>query len=128
MLRALGLPFICLAMFSIAGGHWAVLQGIAWVQMVHDYSQNASVAEAVEKTFSGEAPCSMCKKIAEAKHQEQKAPATVKVDKKAEIFSVAENTLLQKPISRDFVYLRPAAASFDARADAPPTPVPILRA
>jgi len=128
MLRALGLPFICLAMFSIAGGHWAVLQGIAWVQMVQEYSQEVSVARAVQMTLSGEAPCSMCKKIAEAKHQEEKAPATAKLDKKAEIFSVAESTLLQKPVSRDFAYCRPAAASFDVRADAPPTPVPILRA
>jgi len=128
MLRALGLPFICLAMFSIAGGHWAVLQGIAWVQMVHQYSQYVSVAEAVEKTFSGEAPCSMCKKIAEAKHKEEKAPATVKLDKKAETLSIAENELLQKPAARDFAYLLPAAMSFDGRADAPPTPVPILRA
>ncbi len=128
MLRALGLPFICLAMFSIAGGHWAVLQGIAWVQMVHQYSQYVSVAEAVEKTFSGEAPCSMCKKIAAAKHKEEKAPATVKLDKKAEILSIAENELLQKPAARDFAWLRPVGTSFDARADAPPTPVPILRA
>ena len=128
MLRALGLPFICLAMFSIAGGHWAVLQTIAWAQMVHDYSQTTSIAEAVEKTFSGEAPCGMCKKIAAAKHQEEKAPATVKLDKKAEVFPIASATLLPRPLARAFAYPVSAAVLLAVRSDAPPTPVPILRA
>lgn len=125
MLRALGLPFICLAMFSIAGGHWAVLQTIAWAQMVRDYSQTTSVAEAIEKTFSGEAPCSMCKSIAKAKHQEEKAPATVKLDKKAEVFPLASSALAYRPVPRDFAYPAPASVAFAARADAPPVPVPI---
>lgn len=126
MLRVLGLPFICLAMFSIAGGHWAVLQTIAWAQMVRDYSQTTSVAEAIEKTFSGEAPCSMCKSIAKAKTQEQKAPATVKLDKKAETFTVAASDLLPRPVSRDFAFSLPPEVICAARADAPPTPVPIF--
>lgn len=126
MLRALGLPFICLAMFSIAGGHWAVLQSIAWVQMVTEYSQYVSVSKAVEMTLSGEAPCAMCKKIAEAKHKEEKTPATVKADKKAEIFSVAESSLLQKPVARDFTYPGMPESSRPSRSDAPPVPVPIF--
>lgn len=128
MLRALGLPFICLAMFSIAGGHWAVLQTIAWAQMVRDYSQTTSLAEAVEKTFSGEAPCSMCKSIAQAKHQEEKAPAIAKLDKKADVFSLAASPFAYRPNSRDFSYPAPVLAAFAARADAPPVPVPILLA
>ncbi len=119
---------IALAMFSIAGGHWAVLQTIAWAQMVRDYSQTTSVAEAIEKTFSGEAPCSMCKSIAKARTQEQKAPATVKLDKKAEVFLLAPSALLCCPDTRDFTYPAPAPAAFAARADAPPVPVPIFLA
>src|SRR5258708_6190788 len=56
MLRVIGLPFMALAMFSIAGGHWAVLQTVAWAQMLRDYSKDATVTEAVAKTFSGDAP------------------------------------------------------------------------
>lgn len=126
MLRALGLPFICLAMFSIAGGHWAVLQTIAWVQMVAEYSQFVSVTEAVEMTLSGEAPCSMCKKIAEAKHKEEKAPAIFKSDKKAEGYAFAASRLLPEPPHQNFSYCFPRSASHEARTEQPPVPVPIF--
>ena len=115
-------------MFSIAGGHWAVLQTVAWTQMLRDYSQNSTMAEAVEKTFSGEAPCSMCKQIAEARQQEEKAPATVKVDKKAEVFVCAGRAIVQKRFGLNFSYPSPDDTAFAARSDAPPVPVPILRA
>ena len=35
------------------GGHWAVLQSVAWVGMAVSYSQNASFKEALQKTFDG---------------------------------------------------------------------------
>jgi hypothetical protein len=128
MLRSLGLSLMCLAMFSIAGGHWAVLQTVAWAQMLRDYSKDATVAEAVEKTFSGEAPCSMCKQIASARQEEKKAPATVKAEKKAEIFHLASGNFLTKRIGRNFSYPMPLASAFAVRTDAPPAPVPIVRA
>ena len=72
-------------MFAVAGGHWAILQSVAWSQMLVNYSkQEGSFWAGAEKTFSGEAPCSMCKKIAAAKKQEEKSPASVKVDKKSD--------------------------------------------
>ncbi len=120
--------FLILAMFSLLGGHWAVLQTVAWTQMLRDYSQNATVAEAVKKTFSGEAPCSMCKQIAGARQQEEKAPATVKADKKAEVFVCALLTILPKRPGLEFSYSWPDDTAFAARSDAPPVPVPILRA
>lgn len=126
MLRAIGLPLLCLAMFSIAGGHWAVLQTVAWAQMVATYSQEVSLAEAVEKTFSGEAPCSMCKSIAEGRQKEEQTPATVKLDKKAEVFVVTVNEFLKRPVARDFSYRQVPVADLAARSDAPPVPVPIF--
>ncbi len=127
MLRAIGLPLMCLAMFSIAGGHWAVLQTVAWTQMVAAYSQKVSLAEAVGKTLSGEAPCSMCKSIAEGRQKEEQAPATVKLDKKAEVFVVAVNEFLKAPAAREFSYRPVPVAALAARSDAPPVPVPIFR-
>ena len=44
LLRTIGLPLICVAMFSIAGGHWAALQVLAWTQMARAYSRSADVA------------------------------------------------------------------------------------
>jgi len=125
MLRATGLSLMCLAMFSIAGGHWAVLQTVAWAQMLRDYSKDATVAEAVEKTFSGEAPCSLCVQIDQARQQEEKLPATVKVDKKAEIVLLSSHDILNKPFGLDFSYPSLGDVSFATRSNSPPVPVPI---
>lgn len=38
--------------------------------MIVSYSQDSTLAEAVTDTFSGEKPCCLCKKIAEAKSSE----------------------------------------------------------
>lgn len=112
-----------LAMFSIAGGHWAVLQAVAWTQMIRDYSQESGLVSGVTQTFSGERPCKMCKNIEKSRQQEEKAPATLKVDKKAEVFVAAVTAQLRPPSATDFVY-----SSFDtdasSRAFAPPVPVP----
>lgn len=128
MLRAVGLSLMCLAMFSVAGGHWTVLQTVAWAQMLRDYSQDAPLVSAVEKTFSGKAPCALCKKVQEGRQKEEKTPATVKLDKKAETFLCAVRTAVPVPSSCDFSYGSPRDAARAARAQAPPVPVPILRA
>jgi hypothetical protein len=47
--RVIGLLLMCMAMFSVAGGHWAVLQAIAWAQMLQDYSRNGPITEAIAK-------------------------------------------------------------------------------
>jgi len=116
--------FLILAMFSLLGGHWAILQTVAWTQMLRDYSQNATVVEAVEKTFSGDAPCTMCKQITKGRQQQEKDPATLKVDKKAEVFVCASRDILQKRFGRNFSYPSPVDAVFAARSDVPPVPVP----
>ena len=58
------------------GLHWTLLQTIAWTGMIVSYSRDASLAEAVSKTFDGKHPCKMCKVIkqarAEEKQQQQK--------------------------------------------------------
>ena len=122
--RLLGICLLGLAMFSVAGGHWAVLQTVAWAQMLRDYSKDATMVEAVEKTFSGEAPCSMCKLITKARQQEEKAPATVKVDKKAEVFVTASKELLPLRVSTSFSYPSMNLLDGPVRFDSPPIPVP----
>lgn len=58
------------------GLHWALLQTMAWTGMIISYSRDASLSEAVSKTFDGQHPCCMCKAIkqarAEEKQQQQK--------------------------------------------------------
>lgn len=74
MLRKLGLIFAALALFSIAGGHWAVLQTVAWAEMLHDCGQRTgSLAVAAEQTFDGQHPCELCLQIAAAREREAKS-------------------------------------------------------
>ena len=75
MLRKAGLLGAALAMFAIAGGHWAVLQSVAWAGMLADYTRaSGSWLTGVEQTFDGEHPCSLCREIAVAKGQEKSRP------------------------------------------------------
>jgi hypothetical protein len=60
LVQSIGLPLMSATMFSIAGGHWVVLQVIAWQQMPYAYSRNSTVVEAVTKTFDGNHPCTLC--------------------------------------------------------------------
>jgi hypothetical protein len=88
MFKKLGTVLCAVAMFSIAGGHWAVLQSVAWTGMVIEYSRDASLTSALSKTFDGKHPCTLCVKIDESKKQEPKpAPAlTDKQDKSCPLF------------------------------------------
>lgn len=127
LVKALGLPLICVAMFSIAGGHWAVLQTVAWSQMLWSYSKSTgSLVEGAEKTFSGKYPCSMCKTVEAGRKAEEKLPATVKLDKKAEVFLSAFGEGIHTPPYRKFRYNLAPDALLVPRNNAPPTPVPIF--
>lgn len=127
LVKVLGLPFICLAMFAVAGGHWAVLQSVAWGQMLVNYSQEVGFLAGAKKTFSGEAPCSMCKSIAEAKKQEEKVPTTIKVDKKSDTALVVFGKIAPLPNPGAIAY-QIFTSQFFTRSEAPPTPVPIAQA
>lgn len=64
---------LVLALASSIGLHWAFLQSVAWVGMIASYSRNATLGEAVVKTFDGQHPCKLCKKIASSSQSERKA-------------------------------------------------------
>ena len=40
-----------LTLAMLLGGHWLLLQSVAWVGMIIDYSQNATLSEAISMTF-----------------------------------------------------------------------------
>ena len=73
MFRRLGILCAALALFAIAGGHWAVLQSVAWAGMAVDYSQRSgSVVTGLEQTFNGQYACDLCRAIQTAKSKERK--------------------------------------------------------
>jgi hypothetical protein len=125
MLRRTGYPLIFLAMFSIAGGHWAVLQTVAWTGMALTYSQGSSLAAALTKTFSGKAPCKMCCAIEAGKQKESRLPATVKADKKLDKFLARSVRAVPLPPEEKFSYPPVFDEAASARPASPPAPVPI---
>ena len=56
------------------GGHLAMLQAVAWSNMLVDFTAKGSFSEAVNKTFDGEHPCEMCKAVKKSKREEDKKP------------------------------------------------------
>ena len=103
-----------------------MFQTIAWAQMLQDYSRNASITEAIAKTFSGRSPCDMCTRISEEQQREGRTPAVVKFDKKAEAFLVEFLAGLKAPESEDCSYFPPHLREPIKRSDAPPAPIPIF--
>ncbi|HEY8901690.1 MAG TPA: hypothetical protein VIM61_14860 [Chthoniobacterales bacterium] len=125
MFRRLGILLAALALFTVAGGHWAVLQSVAWAQMLRTYSQDATVSAAIAKTFSGQYPCGLCRKIAEAKKtEEQKAPEFIAAKKSPE-FLAARRSMLPAPFVTTREYPRVVVLDPGSAAPEPAVPVPL---
>ncbi len=124
LLRKIGLLLVCVALVSIAGGHWAALQVLAWTQMVNMYSRDASIVEALMKTFDGKHPCGLCRKVDEGRQKEKSATATVRTNKKADTFIVSSITNLRRPFGTSFAYPRLIDGIAMTRTEGPPRPVP----
>ncbi len=115
---------IVLAAFAFScGGQWYALQCVAWVKMLHDYSQMAPFPEAVAMTFSGHYPCEICKALAEKKQTEnEKICSLDKYDKKFFPPLAVEVPLPgAAPITHAGYF-----ASLQCLSEAPPTPPPRL--
>ena len=72
-LRA-GQYFLIATLLVSTGGHLALLQTIAWGNLLVEFSSMGSFSEAVDKTFDGEHPCHLCKVVKKSKSEEDKKP------------------------------------------------------
>jgi hypothetical protein len=116
-----GRSLLVAALFFAIGGHWAVLQTVAWASMIVEYSHEGAVTTAVEKTFDGRHPCAICKAI-QTRQQSEKKHEALQLVKKIELFDqqVAE---LVFPRSVSLPVMDPDTFGV-ARMDAPPVPPP----
>jgi hypothetical protein len=114
-----------IALLQICGGHWGVLQTVAWTKMVAGYLQEqSSLPEALEKTFNGRNPCSLCKAVSEGRSEEkqQDSPKTVL---KFEAILQAANCL---PLPAEGVFRYSSKEHRAPRLNYPPVAPPPLRA
>jgi hypothetical protein len=103
------------------GGHWAVLQSLAWVGMAVSYSQQEPVADALAKTFDGKHPCRLCKLVREGKTSESKQEAKLDL-KKFEGFTQPFFVFYFE--SLPFLEIS-CEQTFALHIEAPPTPPPL---
>jgi hypothetical protein len=103
------------------GGHWYVLQAVAWANMIREYSQVVPVSQAVSMTLSGQYPCAMCHLLAEKENQHSQMVALEKVEK----FLPPREGAMLKIVSASMEYAEFSRPLF-GRTEAPPTPPPRL--
>jgi hypothetical protein len=122
--RIAGSLLAALALFVVAGGHWVVLQSVAWAGMLMSYSRTAPMSVAVAETFDGAHPCPLCKAVTAGRKSERRAPPMVKT--MAKVFAlVAAVAAVAAPRAKAFEYGRPEEADYPARFAGPEAPIPI---
>jgi hypothetical protein len=94
--KRLGKNFLILALVTMLGAHWTLLQTVAWTTMFADNLQSNSFQVAAEKTFDGKHPCCLCKAIAAGKQSEKKTELSFQ-SQKLEFPPVKENSVLIAP-------------------------------
>ena len=120
-LRKASRLIVVLALLASIGGHWALLQSVAWTRMIIERAQTESFAAAVQTTLDGEHPCNLCKRITEGKQNErqpQKSPLTAKVD------LVCERRIIAIAPPSQPVNFQSGPTEGAPRAERPPVPPP----
>jgi len=121
-MRRTTLLVVLIAFTFSCGGQWAVLQCVAWANMIREYSEMVPVTQAIAMTFSGEYPCDMCKMIAEKKQAEKAKVAQLFQHEKKQVSPGFEVTDRLMTISPQIFFSR--ESFLQTRSEAPPVPPP----
>ncbi len=119
----------CLLAGLLGVGPLGLLQAVAWAGMIVDYSSRYGITGGISRTFDGQHPCPMCKKITKARQDQRTADSTVTLPPTKLVCLVAPAAQLPSarlhPRSQDYFgsprALRP-------RSERPPIPPPRSRA
>jgi len=109
------------ALFCAIGGHWAILQSVAWANMFAAHARCESVQSALNDTFDGRHLCPLCRKIIQGRRAEHKSDVQAAF-KQLEFLNDCRRFVISPP---SHFRLLPAA-HYQARllSHAPPTPPP----
>lgn len=108
-------------LIAAVGGHWTLLQSVAWVRMAVQYSKDAPLGVALQKTFDGRHPCKLCRVVREGKGSEEKRAAK-RVETKLDFFCLHHALALAGP--ERFPAILDVDLAVPSRADSPPRPPP----
>jgi hypothetical protein len=85
---------LIVSILTSLGGHWIVLQSVAWTTMVFTNAKHANLSQALEKTFDGNHPCPLCKCIEKGRASEKKPEARIAASKMNLFFETGSVILL----------------------------------
>ncbi len=125
MRRKISILCLLVAWLFANGVTWNVVQVVAWARMYRDNARTMPATQALQVTFSGEAPCDLCRMADAAKNTaDQQLPHDA-------IGSGSEKFLLACTVPAPVIFLSPdsawpsvADASGRTRTDAVPLPPP----
>jgi hypothetical protein len=121
MIRLIGRALTIFALCLAIGLHWAALQSIAWTTMLVAYSKQTTLSQAVAKTFDGNHPCDLCKRISRTQHS-QKKPQAQSTPDKPDLICTARFIRIIRSV-QNFPYAESAVHFFE-RGQSPPVPPP----
>src|SRR3954469_20770351 len=123
MLRQFSKWLVVGALVLATGGHWALLQSVAWVGMAIQFSHTDGVSIALQKTFDGKHPCKLCKVVEQGRKCSQEQDLQ-KLEVKMDFFCVEQGSFAVP--SLDFPLVSSSASLMLLHAEAPPLPPPRL--
>ena len=121
MFLKLGHVLLIVALLGTVGGHWAVLQSVAWTNMLAENLREVSVTGAFEKTFDGQHPCRLCEAITAGKKSEKKSELPKPLQK---IEFVSECPVLVFSPPHDFRLVPNLSFGLHNFSSKPPVPPP----
>jgi len=121
VMRRFGNTLLIVALLANTGGHWALLQSVAWTTMLVEHLHSQSFSQSMEQTFDGRHPCPLCLAIKAAKNTEKKTFLTL-TTQKIEFPPLAPKFVLYSPASLEHLPTQDVFA--DSPTLVPPTPPP----
>ncbi|MEM6885972.1 MAG: hypothetical protein AAF571_13170 [Verrucomicrobiota bacterium] len=111
---------------ALIGGSYGWIQGVAWVGMtVKGIQQYQSISQALDKTFDGEDPCSLCEAISQNQHESPESNDLLSLQKQKEI-PYDEHRILIRPNRPELATLSENFTESPRLNDLPETPPPRL--
>jgi hypothetical protein len=121
VVQRIGNLLLIVVLLVSTGGHWALLQSVAWTTMLAENMRSETFSAAVKQTFDGQHPCKLCCAICAAKKAEKKAEFPVSL-KKIEFPPWAAKLVLYAPTT--FQMLKAQDTFAESPTLPPPTPPP----
>jgi hypothetical protein len=121
VLHYVGRIVMVLALCCAMGLHWVALQSLAWTTMVVQYSKCAPFGQALEQTFDGSHPCSLCHVVNKGTASEKKSKADSPLPKIDMVCVARTFELLPRSVPFDYLVKN---CSLDEMGHSPPAPPP----